>query len=374
MTAPLPVRSAKLSMFGLSEGTMSEASTTSASSSLYERHRDLLRLTFCTLGICFCYWFYGFLQEKILSQTKLGATFILVVQTFVNIIVAIVWQRVEKSPQEDDQKIKSLKLNHVLLAGTSSFYVLAMTASNEALRYVSYPTAVLAKSCKLIPTMVMGWAIERRSYGIQQWCAAFLISFGIAIFNLSRIKQSSSSSNKEQDADEYYKGMVLLFLSLSMDGLLGACQGFVKRKDTKGRNERPPTAVETMLFINFYALFLMVPMAMASGQWQAGLEILRQDPSLVQAMIILNTVVAFGQIFIFLTITWYSSLTCTTITTTRKFFTILFSVIHFGHRFSPWQWVAVCMVFGGLYLSIAANNNKKKKPSTSPIPETKKED
>jgi drug/metabolite transporter (DMT)-like permease len=71
---------------------------------------------------------------------------------------------------------------------------------------------------------------------------------------------------------------------------------------------------------------------------------------------ILNGVVSIGQIFIFLTITWYSSLVTTTITTTRKFFTILFSVLHFGHSFSFGQWTSVAMVFGGLYISIASGN------------------
>jgi UDP-galactose transporter B1 len=333
-----------------------------------QKHREHLSLIFCASGICFSYWFYGFLQEKILSQSNLGATFILVLQTIANIFVAIIWQRVEAPPSSlpggktADGK-GGEKLNHPLLALTSSTYVIAMAASNEALRFVSYPTAVLAKSCKLIPTMILGWAIEKRKYKIVQWISAFLISFGIAIFNLSRIKEQptiSHGGNGDEDVDEYWKGMVLLSISLCMDGFLGVSQGFVKRKDTRGNNERPPTAVETMLFINVYALLLLVPMAIADDQMNSGIQILQDDPILLRAIVILSAVVGIGQIFIFLTITWYSSLVCTTITTTRKFFTILFSVLHFGHHFSSWQWVSICMVFGGLYLSILPNNGKSK--------------
>ena len=329
--------------------------------SIFEKYNQVFRFVFCASGICLCYWFYGFLQEKILSQSNLGATFILVLQTVANIFVAVLWQRVEESSSASDAPEKrGQKLNHPLLLLTSATYVFAMTGSNEALRFVSYPTAVLAKSCKLIPTMVMGWAIERRKYGLKQWIAALSISFGIAIFNLSRIKEPPTFSHGS--SDEYWKGMVLLSISLGMDGLLGVSQGFLKRKDTRGYNERPPTAVETMLFINIYSLLLLVPMAIADDQMYTGIKLLREDPPLLRAIILLNGVVAIGQIFNFLTITWYSTIVCTTITTTRKFFTILFSVIHFGHQFSKWQWVSVCMVFSGLYLSIVANSKGPSKP------------
>ena len=61
-----------------------------------------------------------------------------------------------------------------------------------------------------------------------------------------------------------------------------------------------------------------------------------------------------GQVFIFLTIHHFSPLTCTTITTTRKFLTILFSVYKFGHVLGVCSWLAIGVVFVGLYLEIAA--------------------
>ena len=190
--------------------------------SFLERFRGPLRLAFCASGICSSYWFYGFLQEKIVTESDLGATFILVLQTAVNIAIALIWQRVEGPPPGSAGQ----QLNHLLLSATASTYVFAMVGSNEALRFVSYPTAVLAKSCKLIPTMVMGWAIEQRTYDLQQWTAALLISFGIAIFNLARIKDAPSSHDNGRE-DAHWKGMALLALSLGMDGFLGVGQGFL---------------------------------------------------------------------------------------------------------------------------------------------------
>lgn len=334
------------------------------------QHRNAFRLAFCTLGICSCYWFYGFLQEKLITKSTVGATFLLATQTFANTLVAVIWKRLESSSNEEkpfkDKKL-SRTLNHPLLLLTSLTYVTAMTASNEALRFVSYPTNVLAKSCKLIPTMVMGYFIEKRNYSLRQWSSALSISVGIAVFNWSRIMQQREGNDDEGSSGQdyhYWKGMGLLFLSLCMDGFLGCCQGILKKED-KTLSRRAPTAVETMLFVNVYALFLYVPMAMASGQWDHGIEVLKNDSSLLSAVIILNGVVSIGQIFIFLTLSWYSSFVCTTITTTRKFFTILISVIHFGHKFSVGQWTSVCMVFGGLYLSISASGKDQSSPPKS---------
>jgi UDP-galactose transporter B1 len=212
----------------------------------------------------------------------------------------------------------------------------------------------------------MGTLVERRQYSPQQWVSALCISFGIAAFNLSRIEanqQNNTSTEQDgtQKTDHYWKGMGLLFISLCMDGFLGSFQGMLKRKDKIGKLQ-PPTAMEMMLFVNFYALLLLIPMAIVSGQWGEGIQLLSHDSSLLSNVLLLNGVVSIGQIFIFLTIDWYSSLVCTTITTTRKFFTILFSVLHFGHKFSTMQWVSVCLVFSGLYLSIAATNHSYHEP------------
>jgi len=202
------------------------------SNSLFVRYRNTLRLLMVASGICCSYWLYGFFQEKLMTKSRLGATFILLVQTIANIIIAVVWKNIETRNTRATTKSKTMatKLNHPLMFLTSACYVFAMIGSNESLRFVSYPVAVLAKSCKLIPTMVMGSLIERRRYQIQQWAAAICISAGIALFNYSRMPSASNTttaSSSTNDDNHYWKGMVLLCISLCMDGFLGACQGTV---------------------------------------------------------------------------------------------------------------------------------------------------
>lgn len=322
-----------------------------AEASFVSRRSKELKLIMCAFGICFSFWFYGILQEKLITKSRLGGTFMIVTQTFGNYFVALTWKQIETK----NNNSPVLGLNHPLMLLTSACYVFAMIGSNEAMRFVPYPVAVLAKSCKLIPTMTMGTLIERRSYSVQQWSASVMITVGICLFNYARLPQNSQQHQQILHNDRYWKGMALLFMSLIMDGFLGACQGILKRSGQEGL--RPPTAVETMLWINFYSLFLLFPLAVTTGQWSDGTQLLMDNVHLRYSVLIMNIVVSMGQIFIFLTITWYSSLMTTTITTTRKFFTILFSVLYFNHSFSVWQWLSIVMVFSGIYLSIVGGKN-----------------
>jgi UDP-galactose transporter B1 len=59
---------------------------------------------------------------------------------------------------------------------------------------------------------------------------------------------------------------------------------------------------------------------------------------------------ALGQFFIFLTVSDFGPLPCSIITTTRKFFTVLGSVILFGNSLLYRQWFATAIVFTGLFL------------------------
>lgn len=261
-----------------------------------------------------------------------------------------------------------LKYNVSLFSTGSFCYFVAMTASNESLAHVSYPTAVLAKSSKLIPTMIVGYFVERKSFLIKEWFSAAFITIGIILFNLSKMSQQDGHHEKKGAEDSIF-GLCLLALSLGMDGFLASCQNGLKDGEMpssdskKGDNThfRRPTALETMLWINAYAIVFLIPLSIWSGQFSNGIQLLNlphptqsSSMSVRNTIIMLNLTAATGQIFIFFTIQLFSPLMCTTITTTRKFLTILLSVWKYGHKFTIIQWFSVCMVFGGLYLGIVS--------------------
>lgn len=363
-----------------------------------------LLLLLCASGITSCYLWYGTIQEHIFHMDKEEngeggsgeqsiTLFLLATGTFSSFLLAWIWTVIgpiflssdkRASRKGDTANVKAIvgKLNHPLIVLTSLTYLSAMAASNESLHYVSYPTCVLAKSSKLIPTMIVGWLFDQwrsrqrgdgchhhntKSINATEWIGAGLITVGILCFQYIQLhKQSSNGSShhngeKEAKGDSPY-GLVLLGLSLFMDGLLAACQSNLKQKNVTmdASNDgisayRPPSAMETMLYTNLYATLILLPASHYAGQFERGMAILLSNGSDRSLLLFqLNLSASLGQVFIFLTIHHFSPLTCTTITTTRKFFTILLSVYKFGHVLDVWQWVSVGLVFGGLYLEIAA--------------------
>ena len=88
--------------------------------------------------------------------------------------------------------------------------MLAMAASNEALRYVSYPTQVLGKSCKMVPVMAGGIVLGGKTYSLVEYLQVGLITLGVIIFNFGGKKKKSGA------ADSPF-GLALIGLSLGMD-------------------------------------------------------------------------------------------------------------------------------------------------------------
>ena len=94
----------------------------------------------------------------------------------------------------------------ILSSGVSQ--MLAMGASMEALRYVSFATQVLGKSCKMVPVMVGGIAAGRK-FPTGQYVQVMVITLGVVIFNFGAKKGGAGE-------DSAY-GLTLIGLSLVMD-------------------------------------------------------------------------------------------------------------------------------------------------------------
>ena len=66
-----------------------------------------------------------------------------------------------------------------------------------------------------------------------------------------------------------------------------------------------------------------------------------------------------GQNFIFYTLHSFGSLVLATVTTTRKFFTVLASIAYYGHALNGQQWGGVGLVTAGLGLELFGKYRKQ---------------
>ncbi|CAM9740108.1 unnamed protein product [Ascophyllum nodosum] len=225
------------------------------------------------------------------------------------------------------------KMPQSLFATAGFAYIAAMVCSIEALHYVNFPTKELGKSCKMIPVMLFGVLFAKKKYTLKEYFCVGLITAGIVIFNLSK-------EHKQAKGNSAY-GLTLLSLSLMFDGVCGSAQERLKAACK-------PTVHEMMLFMNAWALGYLTVAASISGQARQGFTFCMENPAALSAVLGFSLAAALGQNFIYLTISNFNPLVCTTITTTRKFFTIVFSVLLFGHTINSRQWGGVAMVFAGI--------------------------
>lgn len=94
-----------------------------------------------------------------------------------------------------------------------------MSASNQALMFVSYAFQALAKSCKMIPVMLGNVVLGSKRYSLKEYLVVFLITAGIVLFNLS----AETNSDAEEDTESSSSGIILLVIALVLDGWV-ACR------------------------------------------------------------------------------------------------------------------------------------------------------
>ena len=71
--------------------------------------------------------------------------------------------------------------NYLVLAAITTG---SMWITNAAMQYLNYTTRIVAKSSKVIPTMILGTFMQGRTYGRVEYACATLLVCGIALFTM----------------------------------------------------------------------------------------------------------------------------------------------------------------------------------------------
>lgn len=112
-----------------------------------------------------------------------------------------------------------------------------------------------------------------------------------------------------------------------------------------------------------------------SGEGKEFVQFATRHPELWGHLAMLALCGCLGQLFIFLMVSGFGPLACSVVTTTRKFFTVLCSVILFGNSLMPRQWFGAILVFAGLFADMFYGKKvsaPNKKPLVKDAEEKKK--
>ncbi|CAI0387609.1 unnamed protein product [Linum tenue] len=213
------------------------------------------------------------------------------------------------------------------------------------LAYINFMVIVLAKSSKMIPVMLMGSLVYGIRYTLPEYLCTFLVAGGVSTFALLKTNSKTISKLAHPNAP---LGYGLCFLNLAFDGFTNATQDSLTARYPK------TTAWDIMLGMNLWGTIynIVYMFGWPYGMGYDAVQFCKQHPEAAWDILYYCLCGAVGQNFIFLTISRFGSLANTTITTTRKFVSIVVSSVLSGNPLSTKQWGSVAMVFSGLSYQI----------------------
>lgn len=217
----------------------------------------------------------------------------------------------------------------------------------EALKYISFPTQVLAKSFKLVPVMLMGKFLHNKTYESYEYVTAFFIGFGIYVF-------LDSSENFELVRDiwnnEAACGVILLILFLFFDS-------FTSQWQERMFHNKKTSPLQMMLVINaFSAVFSFITLV-HGRELSSAVVFLYAHPKMVIHLLFYCLFSMIGQLFIFYTVKQFGAVVFSTMMSIRILFSILLSCLIFSHPIKEMGIVGMMIVFGTIAYRIKRKND-----------------
>ncbi|GAB7358054.1 hypothetical protein MBLNU230_g0216t1 [Neophaeotheca triangularis] len=338
-----------------------------------------LNLLICVGGIYASFLTWGVLQERI-TTTNYGSPdspeifkYPVVVNTVQSAFAALLGYLYVLSTRKaatDLPVFPSVRIIWplTLVALTSS---LSSPFGYASLAHVDYITFILAKSCKLLPVMLLHVTLYRKKYPFYKYAVVGLVTAGVAIFTLHQPASSKKKASVQSGNSTY--GLLLLGINLLFDGLTNSTQ------DDIYASFRPYSGQQMMCALNIISTaitstYLMLSpfiaqtgighyvgmdLAKSAGELNDALAFVQKHPSVGWDILAFAACGAVGQLFIFYTLSKFGSLLLVTVTVTRKMFTMILSVVWFGHTLSLMQWLGVGLVFGGIGVEAQLSKQEK---------------
>ncbi|KAM6128372.1 LOW QUALITY PROTEIN: adenosine 3'-phospho 5'-phosphosulfate transporter 1 [Pterocles gutturalis] len=312
--------------------------------------RQVFKLLFCAAGLQASYLTWGVLQERVMTRTygtemdpgeKFKDSQLVFMNRILAFTVAGLYCALTKQPRHGAPMYK--------YSFASLSNVLSSWCQYEALKYISFPTQVLAKASK--DPVMNGKLVSRKSYEYWEYLTAALISVGVSMFLLS-------SAHKHMSTVTTFSGVVLLAGYIVFDSFTSNWQDALFTYKI---------SVQMMFGVNVFSCLFTVGSLLEQGALLESVGYGRHSE--YGHAVLLSVCSACGQLFIFYTINQFGAAVFTIIMTLRQAFAILLSCLIYGHTVSVGG-LGVAVVFMALFLRVYARSRMKKRSKKLPPGET----
>lgn len=329
------------------------------------QYRVYFRLLACMMGIYVFFLTWGVLQERITTMeyvsydgTSTGRfrhfAFLNAVQALSCSLIALIVLWIQGS--DLGPKSPSILFEYIRLA------ILASSAAPfgyASLKHISFPIMILGKSCKLLPVMLMNIVVYQKRFPPSKYLTVLLITLGVAGFMLFEPAKASGHPKAAHANVEKIPllGLSLLLVNLLLDGTINSLQDRIFI-------QHPVSGQQMMFWMQLFSFFTLASYLLLSpwsNELSQALSFAHKYPRLLPDVFLFGLCGALGQIFVFYTLQHFGSLLLTTLTVTRKLFTIMISLLWFDHNLASIQYLCVLLVFIALVLEAIIGRSSKHK-------------
>ena len=195
-------------------------------SDFFDRLPQTSQFVILSAGLFFFFGAHNLLQEAIMGRPSFSYGWMLGYLEVLGVTVMSYLEMtlnegggrmLQASPKSISESISRPNKFVMTAAGIKPYLFVAgclmasSSLSNIALNYINYPTKVVFRSCKLLPTMALATVINKKRFTSVEYLSALAICAGLILFAKSDWKHGGPDFNPV--------GMLLVTLSVCADSI-----------------------------------------------------------------------------------------------------------------------------------------------------------
>jgi len=196
---------------------------------------------------------------------------------------------------------------------------------------------VLAKSCKVLFTMLMGVAINQKKFTLMEYVNALFIALGLVIFKYGQT--TGEHTDDSMTAQYFLVGLILIICYI-------LCDSFTSNWQSRIFKEHSITSLQMMQGVNVFSVFFSL--LTSTPEILSTLRFFGSHPSIMWHAGLMSACSGVGQLFIFYTIGQFGAVVFAVAMTTRLICSVLLSIVAFNHRINPIGGLGMAFTFFAL--------------------------
>lgn len=316
-------------------------STRGASRMLGERGSEAVDCGACFLMLCAALVAYGVFQEQIMTQSWGGERFpsAACLVAFNRVVVVIAASAVLAFRRE------SFLPEGFMWTPIPAFTLcISSWCQHSSLHYVTFPTQVVFKSSKIVPTMAIGTAVNGSQHGWKDYLSAVVITALVIGFSLS---METADGRSAEATAAWGFGMLTVFL---------VCDALTSTTEKKILQRYPRFSSVQMLFVIgvFSGLYSLAIAQLGGSLWKT-IDFLWVHQDAFACCLALSVCSTFSQFAIYRIIAQHGPVVLSVMMTIRQVLSVAASAWIFGHS------ISIPAIFFGvtLFLVLMVNTTLK---------------